>query len=380
VNAHNVANATLQTNIRALPSIAASNATVAGTPGTSQTITLAATLANYNLPSISIDTSLITSGTLTLARTTATAQSYNHQYRAGGSGMPTLSIVYYDGVSVKQYLGCSIDQLDFAFSVDKAIEIDVKAIARMETDSTTGLVWSTQTASATAITPGQQQVTMGAATDNVTTGTLCYVTNNDGSTNPEFVTVQSVATGNKLVANFTLSHDASWKLTPLKVPQLSIAAYNQPVDPQQVASITIGGVSNANLINAKITLKQNRNAFWTIQPGADMKRATEGEVSCAFDAQFDYSAYAGSQYKTYIDNTAPGAIVFTYQDTTSIAGTKVPKLVWTLPNPIITDGNLNSMSPSVAAQIKGMGALDTTTNTNLQVDLTNEEYQYITRA
>jgi hypothetical protein len=412
--------------------------------------------ATYSTALMAVDTSPLTGAANGVFRGSVHLGKgeYDHTFQSGNSGAPTFSVVYYDGVSYKTYAGCSVDQMDLNYTVDKALEFDWKVVARMEFDGAPYYKTATTT-STTAVSPGTQTVAPLALT-NIAPNTVIYAANSDGSngeyvyvsstnttsgnfvgffnsaksgtwniTTPSKVTITAAITSTgpqqtntlsgllngfvvgasvwcmnsdgtnaesvtitavdyaavKFSGVFTSTKTGSWIALPLKLPDFVLANYDHPISPAQL-SATIGGTNYGDLINAKVTLKQNRNPFYTLNAatGTGMKRATEGECSVSFDLQADLSAYSGSLYQKYIANTAPGALVLTTQDTSTNIGTTLPTFTLTLPNPIIMDGNLNSMSPSVVQQIKGMGALDTSTNTNMKIVATNETGDYKVQA
>jgi hypothetical protein len=134
--------------LAAIPSIAASGnigVVASGSAGAQVlTITFQANLQKLALPTITVALGISATGSVTVKNdgsggSTIGLGTYDSNYSGGGSGMPTLSFVYFDGVSFKQYLGASISEWGLSVNTESYLESDMKALAQVRGGSASGL-------------------------------------------------------------------------------------------------------------------------------------------------------------------------------------------------------------------------------------------------
>lgn len=112
----------------------------AGSGGAAQTVALTFqnNLAGVKMPLIVVTKISSTSGTVgATTNTTPGVGAYTHTFTAGSSNKPSLSVIFYDGVSYKTYLGASINTWDLDWTLNDAVKFSCKMIARSVTNSAT---------------------------------------------------------------------------------------------------------------------------------------------------------------------------------------------------------------------------------------------------
>jgi len=243
--------ATLRTNIVTalntanIPSVVtASNATstdniLVGLPSgtTSGTVTLTASdnLASYAMPAITATKVSSSAGTVTVANTTPGAGAYDATFTGGGSGMPTVSAVWFDGVSFKQYLGGSANGMDITITPDGFLQFDWDMISRFELEAAPYYTITNATV-ATAVTVLGSNTCTPSAMTGIYPGMSYKVSSSDGS-NAETVYVTST-TSTTFTAVFTKVKGSSWIITPAQVATVSSALTSTNSQTVTVSSTT----------------------------------------------------------------------------------------------------------------------------------------------
>jgi hypothetical protein len=119
-----------------------------------------------------------------------------------------------------------------------------------------------------ALTTAGSQTVTPVSMANIFVGAMLQVMDATGTKPPEVVTVTAV-TATTFTAIFQTTKSARWVVIPINVPTLIESAYNQPVDPTQIA-ITLGGQVFTGVKNLKMTFKGNRDPLHTLGGGLDL--------------------------------------------------------------------------------------------------------------
>jgi hypothetical protein len=160
---------------------------------------------------------------------------------------------------------------------------------------------------------------------------------------------------------------------PSIIPAQVYANYSHPWDiPQQ--SVTLNGSAWADLVSGKFSLKNGRKPLFTIG-SPSMRRALQGEVDAAVDIKALYLAYAGSLLEDLIDNTDPGALVMVVTDDVVTIGTgtpQPPRMLLTVPDLELTDGDSDPSNTNTQMNVKAAGAYHASSATVLSMALRNQ--------
>lgn len=370
--------ATLAANILAalagLPPINGTANVAVSSSITAPTVTFQGTLLKANLPLMTCSYSGLTGGsspTIVPSITTAGVGAYTHAMLTGAANKPCYTIMEYDGVDYVYYIDCRVDTYDWNISLKDAVKSALKVKSKFEGHYDGGVAAVSKT-SATTVSAGDlaKTVVTSTGTGTLVADQLVLCANSDGS-NMECVRVISSSGVTNMVANFRLAKSSGWTITTFTPPTLIQATYQQPIDETQM-SVTINSTAFTGLLGAKVSVKEDPEPLNTIGGGADAIRIQEGFVTVDFEITVRYTALASSQYQNWLNNTAPGAIVFQAVDTPTIGAASVPTWTLTLLSPKFEQGQRMPSTKETQVTLKGSALYDATTTSSLKMVLINE--------
>jgi hypothetical protein len=186
-------------------------------------------------------------------------------------------------------------------------------------------------------------------------------------------------TGDGLPAfQFSLVTREATRIAAPTIPAQTWASYVHPMDvPQQ--SVSVNASPYADLLTASLNINNNREPLFTIG-SASMRRATEGVVEVGFDLEAIYTAYSGSLLEDHVENTSPGAVVLTVEDTATAIGSgtpTTPRMQISVPAPLLTSGEPDPSNVETRQTISGTAGYNSASATALSVALRNEWPAYI---
>jgi hypothetical protein len=364
----------IQTALRALPSINGANVTVAGTGPF--TITFGGNMANVAVLPITYS-AISGSGTIAIAQTTAGVGALDYAGKIG-SGVPALSIIIYDGVEYRQYLGCSVDQAKFMFMQNKSPEVDLKIIGRGETTLTSGQVAAMvlpvlQRASYSKVAAQDLAVTInGVSFTALLTGTIDLKLNRKPLNTIQPGLDMTRATEGKIEADYELDAVFTAQTGSLYEKYVN----NTPIGTVAITAQRLASNIGVQPVNTTIALAVTAGAGVVVTPASMANIIVGSQLTCD-NAGGGASEVVTVTAVTGTTFTATFASNKTINSTVKLTATN-PTFQMSLPNPIVKEGNIKAMGQDYTSQIvKGRGGLDIPTATNISTLVTNEVANYL---
>lgn len=145
--------------------------------------------------------------------------------------------------------------------------------------------------------------------------------------------------------------------------------------------VSVGGVAT-DIMSGSITIANNREGLHVARRNNNPKRMLEGNVDVTFDILPDYTTYAGSMFKRYIENTLPSdaSILFEYvgPNTVGTGGTPPNELFHVkLQKAVLTGGTHDQGSANTRHPITGRGAFSYTAGAATEVKFITPVATYV---
>lgn len=156
-------------------------------------------------------------------------------------------------------------------------------------------------------------------------------------------------------------------------------AWREPFEAPQGA-VLLNNVSYLDLIEITVEVNNSLVPRHSIQPTANVRRLSMGNLVGTFDLTALFSAYAGSLFERFETSGDMDELKITFSDTAVAIGTGAtppnPAVAFTLHKPLILEGSLDATDVDTDQSISGRLGYANTPATNITVTVTNDTASY----